>query len=282
MHSTRHMRQHLAQCRVVLVAASLEILGGQGVQAVALMQRLIEEGYAVSFLPINPLFPRGLRWLRRYRYIRTLLNQLLYIPSLWALRRADVVHVFSASYWSFLLAPAPAIWAAHRFGKRVVLNYHSGEAEDHLAHWGWLVHPWLHLADEIVVPSEYLRDVFARFGYHAQVVRNVVDTARFTFRERLPLQPRLLSMRNLEPHYRVDVVLRAYALLKAHYPGASLVLAGYGSEEARLHHLAGELRVDGIRFLGRVEPNATPSLYEHADIFVNAAVVDNQPVSVLE
>ena len=190
-------------CHIAMVAASLEILGGQGVQAISLMERLRAEGHSVCFLPINPVFPVGLRRLRRLPYLRTVINQVLYLPSLWSLRKADAVHVFSASYWSFLLAPAPAMLAARRFGKRVILNYHSGEAEDHLQHWGKLVHPWLKLADEIIVPSDYLREVFARFGYRARVIRNVVDTTRFSYRERSPLRPRLLSMRNFEPHYRV-------------------------------------------------------------------------------
>ena len=50
-------------------------------------------------------------------------------------------------------------------GKPVILNYHSGEAADHLGRWGVLVHPWLSLADEIVVPSDYLRQVFRSHGY---------------------------------------------------------------------------------------------------------------------
>lgn len=268
--------------RIALVAASLDILGGQGVQAEALRKGLADEGYTVDFLPINPPFPRGLRWLRRLPYLRTGLNQLLYLPSLFRLRAAKVVHVFSASYWSFLLAPAPAMLMARMLGKRCVLHYHSGEAEDHLRRWGRRVHPWLRLADEIVVPSEYLRRVFAGHGYRAQVVRNVVDTTRFRYRERRPLQPRLLSMRNLEPHYRVDVTLRAYALLKTRYPQASLTVAGYGSEAAALRRLADSLGVGDVHFLGRVEPPDVPALYAAADIFVNSAVIDNQPVSVLE
>ena len=49
------------------------------------------------------------------------------------LARADIVHVFSASYSSFLLAPLPAIAVARTLGRPVVLNYRSGEAADHLS-----------------------------------------------------------------------------------------------------------------------------------------------------
>jgi glycosyltransferase involved in cell wall biosynthesis len=246
------------------------------------MDLLRIEGYDVTLMPINPGFPAGLQWIRRYPYARTLLNQALYLPSLLRLRRFDVAHIFAASYWSFLFSPMPAILAARSVGTRVVLNYHSGEAEDHLANWGMLVHPWLHLVDEIVVPSEYLREVFARHGYRARVIRNVVDTSCFRFRERAPLRPRLLSTRNLEPYYRVDNTLEAFALLKPQYPEATLTIAGSGTEERRLHRLAASLGLDGVQFVGRVDRPAMPNLYDEADILVNSSVVDNQPLSVLE
>jgi glycosyltransferase involved in cell wall biosynthesis len=268
--------------RIVLVAASLDILGGQGVQARTVADALRRDGYQVLFIPINPRFPPGFRWLRRYPYARTCLTEALYLPSLGRLRSADVVHIFSASYWSFLLAPVPAILAARCLGKRIVLHYHSGEADDHLARWGALVHPWLRMVDEIVVPSGYLQDVFARHGYRVRVIRNVVDTSGFRFRERLPLRHRLLSTRNLEPYYRVDNTLEAFALLKAQYPEATLTVAGYGNEDVRLRRLAASLGASGIRFVGRVEPRAMPDLYDEADVFVNSSVVDNQPLSVLE
>ncbi|HEY1373666.1 MAG TPA: glycosyltransferase family 4 protein [Candidatus Binatia bacterium] len=266
---------------IALVAGSLDIVGGQEVQASALCERFRHKGYGVAFVPINPRFPCAARWLRRVPYLRTVVNEALYIPTLARLRKADVVHVFSASYWSFLLAPAPAMLAAKIMGKRVVLNYHSGEAADHLSRWGILVHPFLKLADEIVVPSQYLKEVFARHGYRARVIRNVVDTSSFRFRERKPLRPRLLSTRNLEPIYRVDNTLRAFALLRARHPEATLTIAGCGSEEQRLRRQAVPF-AGSVRFVGRVAPASMPRIYDEADIFVNSSIVDNQPLSVLE
>jgi hypothetical protein len=89
-----------AHPRIVIVAASLDLLGGHGVQAISLIGALAREGLPVTFLPINPVFPPGLRWIRGWPYLRTLVNQALYLPSLLRLRHADVVHVFSASYAS--------------------------------------------------------------------------------------------------------------------------------------------------------------------------------------
>jgi len=268
--------------RIAIVAWSLERPGGQSAQAHALSVQLQKEGYAISFIPMDAPFPPGLQWVRRCPYVRTLLNQSLYLPSLVRLRQGDVVHVFAASYWSFLLSSVPAIVAARGLGKRIVLHYHSGEAEDHLANWGARVHYWLRLVDEIVVPSVYLRDVFARHGYRARVIRNLVDTSHFRYRERSRLRPRLLSVRNLEPFYRIDSTLEAFALLRDRYPNATFTIAGYGRGEGQLRRLAASLGTEGIRFVGRVSPEDMPSLYGQADIFVNSSVIDNQPVSILE
>ena len=268
--------------RIALIAPSTENAGGQSVQARAIYDGLRLDGYDVSVIRTDALFPPGLRWARRYPYVRTLMNQLAYVISLLRARRADVLHVFSASYWSFLLAPVPAILAGRMFRKRVVLHYHSGEAEDHLSRWGCLVHPWLRRADVIAVPSEYLREVFRHHGYQVCVVPNVVDTSRFQFRVRTPLRPALLSTRNFEAHYRIEDTLRAFAMVKPRYPAASLTVAGSGSQEQRIRELAAALVNGSVHFAGRVEPAQMPSLYDRADIFVNSSVVDNQPVSILE
>ena len=280
-HTRTTSREPADHMKIALVAANLEIIGGQGIQAQSLAEGLRGQGYEIEFIPINPAFPIRLQWLRQYPYIRTLLNQMLYLPKLMEIRKADVVHIFSASYWSFLLAPMPAILAAQLFGKPIVLNYHSGEAEDHLSKWGALVHPWLLMVDEIVVPSGYLQETFRCFGYQARVIRNVVDTSRFQYRDRIPLRPRLLSTRNFERHYRVDVTIAAFSSLKTRFPEATLKLAGYGSEEPRLRRLAAP-HGDAIQFIGAVDPQKIPALYDEADIFVNSSMIDNQPVSVLE
>jgi glycosyltransferase involved in cell wall biosynthesis len=270
--------------RVCLVAPSLDPPGGQAVQAARLYQGLRRRGaVAVDFLAINPPLPGLLRLLQRVRYVRTVVTSLRYVWSLLrSLARYDVVHVFSASYFSFVLAPTPAILLGKWYGKRVILNYRSGEAEDHLRRWARTAIPVMRLADAVVVPSGYLVDVFARVGLRACVVANAVEFDQFPFRERKPLRPVFLSNRNLEAHYNVACVLRAFAQIQRSYPDARLLVAGEGTQRSALRLLAGDLRLRNTEFVGRVSPDQMPKLYEATDVYLNAPDVDNMPGSILE
>ncbi len=270
--------------RVCVVVASIDILGGQAIQALRLMEGLsTEPSIEAELLPINPRLPLPLRWLQRIKFVRTVVTSIAYVASLLIrLPRFDVVHVFSASYLSFLLAPAPAILIARLFGRPVLLNYHSGEAEDHLRRWPRTALPIVRLADRIVVPSDYLVSVFAKFGFQADRISNTVDLARFQFHARRLLKPVLLSNRNLERHYNVECILRAFALIQRQIPDATLIVAGDGGERHRLRALAGSLTPGKVEFVGAVAPENMPALYDRADIFVNASDVDNQPLSIIE
>lgn len=270
--------------RVLLVGPSLDILGGQAIQAGRLAERLGGlPGLRVSFVPVNPRLPEPLRFLQRIKYIRTIVTSIAYVVRLVpAVLRSDVVHAFSAGYWSFLLAPTPAIIIGKLFGRQVVLNYRHGGAEDHLMRHGRVARPVMRLADTIAVPSGFLVEVFARHGLEARAIANFVDTVRLPFRERTQPAPRFLSNRNLEPLYNVACVLRAFGTIQRASPDASLVVAGRGAEEARLKTLAGELGLRHVSFVGAVAPEQMGALYDAADIYLNSPDIDNMPTSIIE
>ncbi len=272
-----------SRLRVVLVAPSLRILGGQAVQAQRLVDAWRRDPDVDAWLvPINPAPPAWLEPLYRLKYIRTVLTQLLYWPLLVAeLRRADVVHVFSASYFSFLLAPLPAVVVARLLRKPVLVNYRSGEAPDHLARSA-IARAILRHVDRVVVPSRFLVDVMARFDIAASIISNIVDLKRFRFRRREPLRPRLLSTRNFEPLYNVACTIRAFARLQARHPEASLTLVGAGSEEPALRALVATRGLRHVTFAGAVPPPDIPRYYADADIYVQTPRIDNMPASILE
>jgi L-malate glycosyltransferase len=269
--------------KVAIVAPSLRYVGGQAVQA-DLLVRLWQNDpeVEVSFIEVDPRLPWPLAWAERLPGLRTILREPIYFWQLWRnLKSVDVAHIFSASYWSFLLAPAPAWFFANLRGKKTIINYRSGEARDHLRRFrsGKFV---LARADEIVTPSGYLVDVFREFNLKAVVVPNLVDLSQFHYRERNPLRPHLVCTRGFSEYYSVDVVVKAFAEVKKQYPEAQLDLVGDGPLENQVRQLVKDLNLTGVTFSGVASRKEIGKHYDEADIFINASWLDNMPVSVIE
>jgi glycosyltransferase involved in cell wall biosynthesis len=269
--------------RVAIIGPSLRYVGGQSVQADLLLRRWNgDPDVQVSFIPVDPQFPSGLRWVRRVPGLRTIVRTPFYLAGLWrGLRDVDLAHIFSASYSSFVVAVFPAWLIATLRGKKTLINYHSGEARGHLGA-SWFARAVLKRAGEVVTPSTYLVDVFREFGLQAAPVPNIVDLSQFTYRLREPLRPNLVCTRGFHPYYCVDVVVKAFAQVKREFPEAQLDLVGGGPLEEDIKQLVSELKIDGVNFCGIASRAEIGKFYDRADIFINGSRLDNMPVSVLE
>ena len=269
--------------RLAIVAPSLRYVGGQSVQADLLLRHWQgDPDVQASFVAVDPSFPAGLRWVSRVPFLRTVVRTPFYLAGLWrGLRDCDIVHIFSASYSSFLIAPLPAWLVATLRGKKTLINYHSGEARDHLK-GSRVARTVLKRANRVVSPSGYLVDVFRDFGVEAESVANIIDFSQFTYGERSFLRPHLVCTRGFHPYYGIDVVVRAFADIKKQYPDAQLDLVGGGSIEGEMRRLVSELKLTGVNFCGVVSRGEIGRYYDRADIFINASRLDNMPVSILE
>jgi glycosyltransferase involved in cell wall biosynthesis len=275
--------------RVCIVAPSMRYVGGQSIQADLLLRHWQHDpDVDISFLAVDPPLPRALAWAESVPGLRTILREPIYFWRLWrGLKDVDVAHIFSASYWSFLLAPAPAsLFAKIKIkmktrGSKTVINYHSGEARDHLQRFRSAKFV-LSRVDKIIVPSGYLVDVFREFGLPAFAVPNIVDLSQFRYRERAPLRPHLVCTRGFSRYYSVDVVVRAFAEVKKEYPEAQLDLVGNGPLEGDIRKLVADLHLTGVNFTGVASRQEIGKYYEQADIFINASWLDNMPLSVIE
>lgn len=272
-----------ARLRVAIIGPSLRYVGGQSVQADLLLRHWQNDSEVkASFIPVDPQFPAGLRWIARIPGLRTLARTPFYLTALWrGLRDADVAHIFSASYASFLIAVFPAWWVARLRGKKTLINYHSGEARDHLQHSA-IARAVLRRADQIVTPSAFLVDVFKEFGLTADPIPNNVDFSQFTYRERNPLRPHLVCTRGFHPYYCVDVVVKAFALVLKEFPTTQLDLVGGGPLESAIRQLVANRKLSGVNFCGVVSRQEIGKFYDRADIFINASRLDNMPISILE
>ncbi len=274
----------LAGARIGLVGPLPPPPGGMANQTKQLERLLSSEGASVRLVRSNaPYRPAvvgtvpGLRALFRLVPYRARLRE--------AARVSSLFHVMANSGWAWHFFAAPALRAAERAGVPAILNYRGGDAERFFARSFRAVEKTLRTAAVVAVPSDFLKEVFARRGVSAEVVPNVVDLERF--RPGSPARngtgPHLLIARHLEPIYDVETGLRAFQILRQRYPTAALDVAGSGPDRERLLRLSGELGLErSVRFLGLVENEKMASLYRSADLCLNPSLVDNMPISILE
>jgi glycosyltransferase involved in cell wall biosynthesis len=273
----------IAPIRVLLIAPSFKILGGQAVQASRLLSEFRKEpSIRVDFQPIDPEVPRPLRFLLPIKYVRTLVKFCVYCSQLlWRVPRYDMLHVFSAAYTSYMFWSLPALFAAKLTGKKIVLNYRDGQAEDHLKNWRTAL-PTLRMMDAIVSNTPYLVEVFGRFGLRIRAIWNIIDANRFIYRQRSRLRPVFLHNRILEPLYNIQCSLRAFEIVQRRYPDASLTIAHDGPSRAELEVFARRLELKNTRFIGSVPHSEITALYDSADIYFTSPDFDCMPGSLLE
>jgi phenylacetate-CoA ligase len=260
--------------------------GGMANQTRQLARLLEEEGVCVEVVQVNaPYWPR---WIGSIRGVRALFRLVPFLLRLWrAAGRVQMFHVMANSGWAWHLIAAPAVWVAKLRGIPVMVNYRGGDAAEFFEHSFFWVRPTMRMSDQRVVPSGYLQEVFRRFDLSTEIVPNIIDLSRFTPRP-ANLDPRggsphLVVTRHLEPLYDTGTALRAFAFVREKRPDARMTVAGGGPEREMLVALAHELGVaESVTFAGRLDNSLIAELYRDADVFVNASLHDNMPISMLE
>ena len=95
-------------------------------------------------------------------------------------------------------------------------------------------------------------------------------------------QPRFLYLRGThEGIYHPDMCLRAFALIQARYPEASLTFAGAGSQ-IRCEAVSRRLKLRNVSFVGLVPKDRIPELADRHDVYFQSNRIENMPVTVLE
>ena len=268
---------------VLLIAPGPEIVGGQTVQAAHLVRILnTVPGQKVTFFPLGPRPPKPFLWVLKVPLLRTLVSSFLYnVKLLFAVRKADVIHIFTAGLTSYALWTIPALLYGNLWGKKLIIHYHDGQAEQHMTTWRTAI-PTLKMADRVVAPSGFLVDVFAKYGVKAQAIFNVLDAGNFIYRQRRNLRPIFMTNRGLEPLYNVECILRAFQIVQAKYPEATLTVAHDGFHRPVLEKLAQDLALKNTQFIGKVPHAQVAALYDAADIYLTTPNIDNMPGSIME
>jgi glycosyltransferase involved in cell wall biosynthesis len=269
---------------VLLIGPQVPPYGGMAIQGKLMLDLMSEDGIHARYLATNLPFPKGFEFLDRLRGIRPFLRSAVFCGQLWKLLRdTEVVHILACSWLYFFVIVCPAVLLSKLRGKRVVLNYRGGEADDFFRRSSAFLSPFFRLADIVTAPSNFLVEVIGRrIGVPVQVVPNIVNLNRFVFRERKPLAPKMIVTRHLLKLYDIESVIRAFGLVQQRFPEASLKVVGTGDQEAFLRELVAMLQLRNVEFVGYIPQQNLPELYDRCDILLNASRADNFPGSLVE
>jgi L-malate glycosyltransferase len=264
--------EHAKRKKNAIVAPSMRQIGGQSIQANHLLEAFEnDENIELVFVPndLETVF-------QNVKFLRTIFTSLKFWKLLFVtIPKVEAVQISSAAVSGYVIATLPPLFIAKLFRKKTILNYHSGELEEHIRNWKLTAKPTMKMFDKIVVPSQFLVDVFAKFDLNAQVISNFIDTEKFAFRERKPLCPVFLSNRNFDAHYN-------FRIIQNRFSEARLIVAGYGREELELKNLTERLKLKNVEFIGEIPNVKMPQIYNRADIYLNTSLVDNMPLSFIE
>ncbi|WP_256250604.1 glycosyltransferase family 4 protein [Nitrosomonas sp. Nm51] len=263
--------------------------GGMANQTRQLAGLLQQEGVRVEVIQVNA--PYQPAWAGKIRGLRAVFRLIPYLLRLWrAAGQVQLFHIMANSGLAWHLFAAPAIWIARLRNTPVIVNYRGGEARLFFQKsWRW-IKPSLDRTHAIIVPSGFLEAVFGQYGYAAGIVPNIIDLSRFSVRPQTDGDgtdwtdaPHIVVTRNLEAIYDNATAIRAFQIVKQSVPRARLTVAGAGPEKTMLEHFVTELGLqDSIRFTGRIDNDAIAALYQSADMMINASLIDNMPISILE
>jgi phenylacetate-CoA ligase len=255
---------------VCLVASFPPPIGGISVQAQFLLDCLREE--KVQVFPVNYNRQGRTKIVRAIRFVRNLVRSII---------ASNVVHVFSASYTSFIPASI-SILIARIFGRRVIVSHHDGGTRRFLSRWSFLAGILFRLATVVTVPSGYLGDIFSEVGIRTCEFPNLLDVSEFKYVERRKFSPRLLIARHLSLPYGVRDAINAYRIVKEKRGDAMLTIVGEGGEKHELERLTKQLGLTDVIFTGAIDHERMAAIYCANDIFLNCSLRDNFPVAILE
>jgi glycosyltransferase involved in cell wall biosynthesis len=254
------------------LAAPLHVVGSEGLpDGAGRLMRMAAGG----------LYPRLDKEMREIAYNRTLYRELRAQMRSW---RPDLVY---ERYSLFNLA---GLALAHRLGVPHILEVNAPLRLERartkgltLVRLAGLVERRLYRGSDAVlaVSGALRRYVEERSGgaAHAAVLSNAVDTRRFIprrgyqeARARLGLAPEAFVAGfagSLKPWHGVDVLIEAFAALRAREPDARLLVVGEGPLETALRERVATLGLeDAVVFTGRVPHGAMPGYLAAMDVAV--------------
>ena len=154
---------------------------------------------------------------------------------------------------------------------------------------------WLQQLDGLIVDSTATRNIALESGVEDAKVHSIpwgIDVETFTpqgpvvdlHEWGVPASaPIIVSLRALEPLYRVGDIIDAFALIAGEESGSHLIIGNDGSLRQELvERVQGHGISDRTTFIGRLAESDLPNLLRASTVYVTASEVDGASVTLLQ
>jgi glycosyltransferase involved in cell wall biosynthesis len=254
-----------------------------------------QDAFEIIRLPSRRIFFDPEDQLFKHSAIRQVADEL-------ANRRWDVIHIHTP-----FLAHQLGVKLSRRTGCAAVETYHT-YFEEYVAHYlpwlpSWLLRPgsrWYsrylcHQVDHLIVPSQQMVDVLARYGIATphSVIPTGIDLEEFrggdggSFRQSHGIdadRPTLVTVGRLALEKNIDFLLQVTLRLIEEFPNVLFIVAGAGPDGARLKQETRALGLaDNVYFVGNLDRRTTLlDCYKAGDVFVFASPTETQGLVLIE
>lgn len=196
---------------------------------------------------------------------------------------AAVVDVYSGLAFGYAEAVTELL---RRIGKPYVLTLHGGNLPAFGRRWPRRVHRLLAGAARVTAPSTYLAEAMRGYRPDLVVIPNGLYSDRYQHSVRANPAARLVWLRAFHRIYDPVTAVETAARLVQHRPDLHLDMIGPDKHDGSLDEVRSALDrlgvADRVSLIGPVTKDEVPGWLARSDVFLNTAVVDNTPVTVLE
>lgn len=136
-----------------------------------------------------------------------------------------------------------------------------------------------------ISPSGFLKYEFEKRNYVVELIPNIIQIEKYTFKKRDKIKPKLLFVRAFSEIYNPKMAIEVLDKVKKTYPNAKLCMIGPdrdGSQKG-VQQLTKDLHLENsVEFTGVLSKTEWHKKSKEFDIFINTTNIDNTPVSVIE
>lgn len=218
-----------------------------------------------------PIFSTLLQIRRKVRKIKQILKEI----------RPDILHAHYATNYGFLGAKSgfhPYFLTCHGSDINVDLSL------DRISRY--FVKTALIAADVITLPSDEMLEKVVTVGIRREKITQIqygIEIEKYHYSDHIDGKIEILSTRNLEKKYRIDLIIDAAPLILTANSNVQFEILGDGNEIDNLEKQSIKLNVsDNIKFYGWVEHSKIPDFYTASQIYVTSSPTDGISISLLE